>query len=273
MSEECYTGNAIFAYSLSPAATWKGTIGKGKVVINIVHPEPWDVSIQKPKQRFARINETRYEWDFENLKPTLEDDIKIAAHSGFGSFPVNYAAGMSKSKLGGCYIIDGDRYYLVHSDYVRNVREGNATKHARAEGVDDGGIGESVTLNVKRPLPLDAILITPGYGAPPTPRVGYGSDEQRPQQEPLWWKNNRVAQLEITLNDEYTFTAAFPDEIFHDPYPVPVRGYSKPVEKIKMVIKAIHRGTQVQDHSLVELISSVGLRAKLTKEPKMGPCR
>ena len=45
---------------------------------------------------------------------------------------------------------------------------------------------------MKRPLPLYGILIRPGYWE-------YDDDS-------LWKKNNRVAALEITLNDEHTFT-------------------------------------------------------------------
>lgn len=284
ISDDINVGDALFAYSLSPAATWKGPIGKGKVVINIVHPEPWDVSILKPKQRFTKINETRYEWDFENLKPSFDDDIKIAAHRGFESFPVNYAVGMQQSKIQGQYVVYDDRYYLVHRDYdavasstlkpdaghnydVRNIRGDDPTSETWAEGVPGDGIGESITMKVKRPLPLDAILIIPGYGA--TRRGIYNYEEKEPKEEPLWGENNRVAQLEITLNDEHAFTADIPDEIFHDPYPVLVRGYSKPVEKIKMVIEGVHRGTQFRD----TCISLVELRAKLSKKPKMGPCR
>src|SRR6266542_3350050 len=40
VSDDSHIGNATFAYSLSPAATWKGPIGKGKIEINVVHPEP-----------------------------------------------------------------------------------------------------------------------------------------------------------------------------------------------------------------------------------------
>ena len=284
ISGDIGVNDALFAYSLSPAATWKGPIRKGKVIINIVHPEPWDVSILKPKQRFAKINETRYEWNFENLKPSFDDDIKIAAHRGYETFPVDYAVGMQQSKMKGDYVVYDDRYYLLHQDYdavasstlkpvagykydVRNIRDGDPTSETWAEGVPGDGIGESITLRVKRPLPLDAILIIPGYGA--TRHGDYNYEGKEPKSEPLWWENNRVAQLEITLNDEHTFTADFPDEIFHDPYPVLVRGYSKPVEKIKMVIKAVHHGTQFQD----TCISLVTLRSKLSKKPKMGPCR
>ena len=49
VSDDSHISDATFAYSLSPASTWKGPLGKGKIEINILHPEPEDVSIEKPK--------------------------------------------------------------------------------------------------------------------------------------------------------------------------------------------------------------------------------
>src|SRR4030095_1290702 len=91
VSADLHISAATFAYSLSPAATWKGPIGKGKIEINVVHPEPEDVSIQKPKDRFKKISNTRCEWDFENLKPTMADDIRIVAHSKYDKYPTGYS--------------------------------------------------------------------------------------------------------------------------------------------------------------------------------------
>src|SRR5436190_9234872 len=93
VSDDSHISDATFAYSLSPAATWKGPIGKGEIEINILHPEPEDVSIEKPKERFQKINDTHYEWTFENLKPTLADDIRIIAHSHYDSYPTGYSEG------------------------------------------------------------------------------------------------------------------------------------------------------------------------------------
>src|SRR5438105_12422975 len=77
VSDDSHISDATFAYSLSPATTWNGPIGKGKIEINILHPESEDVSIEKPKGRFTKITATHYQWNFENLKPTLADDIRI----------------------------------------------------------------------------------------------------------------------------------------------------------------------------------------------------
>src|SRR6184192_4060385 len=272
VSDDGHISDATFAYSLSPAATWKGPIGKGKIEINILHPEPEDVLIEKPKERFKKVSDTRYEWDFENLKPTMADDIRIIAHSKYDSYPTGYSEEELQNRAE--YVIRGNQYFLDHSDYdatasstlkaqgkhnyeVVNIK-GDPTRDVPspwAEGVEGDGIGESITLNVKRPLPLYGIRIQPGY---------YEYDNKDP-----WLKNNRVAALEITLNDEHTFTENIPDELFERPYLIRVGDYTKPVNKIKLVIKGVHRGTQFRD----TCISLIKLRAPLTKKPEIQGAR
>jgi hypothetical protein len=273
VSDDSHISDATFAYSLSPAATWKGPIAKGKIEINILHPEPEDVSIEKPKDRFQKINDTRYEWTFENLKPSLADDIRIVAHSKYDSYP---GGGYSEedSSRRASYVLRDHQYFLDHTDYdstasstlaaqgkhnydVVNIKSDPTREIPSpwAEGVEGDGIGESITLNVKRPLPLYGILIEPGY---------YEYDENEP-----WLKNNRVAALEITLNDEHTFLESIPDERFERPYLIRVRDYARPVNKVKLVIKGVHRGTQFRD----TCISLVKLRAPLTKKPEVQGAR
>src|SRR5438445_12914416 len=216
-SDDLHKSDATFAYSLSPAATWKGTIGKGKIEINILHPEPEDVSIEKPKERLKKVSDTHYEWQFENLKPTLADDIRVVAHSKYDSYPTGY----SEEDLNrhASYVIRSNQYFLDHKDYDATASSTLAPQGKRnydvvnikadpqrelqtpwAEGAKDDGIGESITLDVKRPLPLYGILIRPGY-------YEYGRED-------VWWKNNRVAALVITLTDEHTFPSTMPDERF-----------------------------------------------------------
>ena len=272
VSDDLHISDATFAYSLSPAATWKGPIGKGKIEINILHPEPEDVSIKKPKKRFKKVSDTHYEWDFENLKPTMADDIRIVAHSKYDSYTTGFSEEDATKRAS--YVLKEHQYFLDHTDYdatasstlaaqgkhnydVVNIK-GDPTRETLspwAEGGEGDGIGESITLNVKRPLPLYGILIQPGY-------YDYGNKEP-------WLKNNRVAALEITLNDERTFTETIPDEIFQRPYLIRVRDYTKPVTKIKMVIKGVHRGTQFRD----TCISLVKLRAPLGKKPEVHGAR
>lgn len=270
VSDDLHVSDATFAYSLSPAATWKGPIGKGKIEINILHPEPEDVSVEKPKERFKKISDTHYEWQFENLKPSLADDIRIVAHSKYDSYPTGYSE--EDFSRHASYIIRNNQYFLDHTDYdatasstlaaqgkhhyeVENIKGHSEEGSPWAEGVEGDGIGESITLNVKRPLPLYGILIRPGYW-------NYGDVN-------AWKKNNRVAALEITLNDERTFTETIPDETFQEPYLIRVRDYPKPVNKIKLVIKGVHRGTQFRD----TCISKVELRAPLDKKPEIQGAR
>jgi hypothetical protein len=272
VSDDLHVSDATFAYSLSPAATWKGPIGKGKIEINILHPEPEDVSIEKPKERFKKISDRQYEWEFENLKPTLADDIRIIAHSKYDSHATGYSE--EDFRRHASYVIRDHQYFLDHTDYDATASSTLAPQGKRnydvvnikadpqrelqtpwAEGAKDDGIGESITLDVKRPLPLYGILIRPGY-------YEYGRED-------AWWKNNRVAAIEITLNDEHTFMESIPDERFENPYLVRVRDYTKPVNKIKLVIKGVHRGTQFRD----TCISQVQLRAPLEKKPEVHGAR
>ena len=272
VSDDSHISDATFAYSLSPAATWKGPIGKGKIEINVLHPEAEDVSIEKPKARFQKINDTHYEWTFENLKPSLADDIRIIAHSKYDKYPTGY----SEEDLSrhAAYVLKDHQYFLDHTDYdatasstlaaqgkhnydVVNIKADPSREIQTpwAEGAEGDGIGESITLNVKRPLPLYGILIRPGY-------YDYENKES-------WSKNNRVAALEITLNDEHTFMENIPDERLEEPYLIRVRDYAKPVNKIKLVIKGVYRGTQFRD----TCISLVELRAPLAKKPEIQAAR
>jgi hypothetical protein len=271
VSDDGHSGEAYFRYSLSPAATWKGPIGKGKVTVNYLHPRPEEISITKPKDRFKKINDTQFEWEFQNLKPTLADDMKIVVHPAYDTYPAQPYTGSDEGpKFRAEYVIQGDRYFIQHSDYdavasstlppngehkydVENIK-GLESGRAWVEGVEGDGIGENIALTIHRPLPLDAIMIMPGY---------------RAHDATLWSKNNRVAELEITLNGEHTFVAKIPDEKFGELYPIPVRGYAKPVKDMKLVIKAVHRGTKARDTCL----AWVEVRSKLEKKPEIQHAR
>ena len=272
VSDDSHVSDRVFAYSLSPAATWKGPIGKGAIDINILHNEPEDVAIAKPKGRLKKISDTHYQWSFENLKPSLADDIRIVAHSKYDEYPTGYSEEAIAQHA--AYVIRGNQYFLDHTDYdakasstlapkdkqnfdVINIKEDpqREVQSPWAEGVESDGVGESITLEVKRPLPLYGILIRPG---------DYESEEKD-----AWSKNNRVAALEITLNDEHTFTESFPDERFEEPNLIRVRGYTKPVNKVKLVIKSVYRGTETHN----TCISLVKLRSALATKPEVHGAR
>jgi len=295
VSDDGHSDELYFRYSLSPAATWKGPIGKGKITVNYLHSRPEEISIVKPKDRFKKVTDTEFAWEFQNLKPTLADDMKIVVHPAYdrysarGEFAVNY----EDPKFRADYVIEKNRYFLDHTDYdavasstkksepapspsatptaseskeesapspaegeqnfdVKNIK-GLDSSATWAEGIEGDGIGESITLTVHKPLPLDAIMIAPG---------------DKRDDSANWTKNNRVAELEITLNGEHTFTAAIPDEKFSEMYPIPIRDYPKPVGTAKLMIKKVHPGTT---HDTC--ISRVELRARLSKKPEVSPAR
>ncbi|HVF71546.1 MAG TPA: hypothetical protein VM940_08050 [Chthoniobacterales bacterium] len=273
VSEDFHSEASYFRYSLSPAATWKGPIGKGTITVNYLHPLPEDISIVTPKDRFKKINDTQFVWEFENLKPTLADDLKIISHPAYEAYEMRREEGAEAQKPVPQvdYVIQGDRYFLQHTDYeatasstlkpngdrtydVDNIKVKYSDK-TWAEGVDGDGIGESITLKVRRSLPLHAIMIMPGY---------FSRENQA-----LWGKNNRVAELEVTLNDEHTFSAKIPDEKLSADYPIPVRNYAKPVNTVKLTIKGVHKGTSARD----TCISALTLRSKLSEKPKVTPAR
>jgi uncharacterized protein DUF4424 len=271
VSEDSHSGEAYFRYSLSPAATWKGPIGKGKITVNYLHARPEEIAISKPKDRFKKISDTQFEWEFQNLKPTLADDMKVVVHPAYDTYEARESQeDFEHPRFRADYVVQGDRYFLQHSDYdaiasstlkpegehkydASNIK-GLQWGTTWAEGVDGDGIGESITLTGHRPLPLDAIMIMPGYKA---------------DDGALWTKNNRVAELEITLNNEHTFVAAIPDDKLANLYPIPVRGYTKPVDTVKLVIKKVHPGSSAHD----TCISHVELRGKLSQKPKIQPAR
>jgi hypothetical protein len=291
VSDDGHVTEAYFRYSLSPAATWKGPIGKGKITLSYTLPKPEEVVISKPKDRFKKIGDTRFEWDFQNLKPTLADDIKIVVHPASDTYAATGEDAVQRENQTSLaeYVFEAKRYYVQHSNYdavasstlppepaptpdpakspssddnamepegernydVNNIK--GLTGGNWAEGADGDGIGENITLTVHRPLPLDAIMIRPGY-----------HDRIYDRQGEVWAQKNRVAEVEITLNGEHTFVAALPDERLTGLYPIPVRGYAKPVKTVKLAIKAVHRGTGARD----TCISQVSLRAKLSQKPK-----
>src|SRR5438034_553309 len=165
VSDDLHSSEATFAYSLSPAATWKGPIGKGKIEINILHPEPEDVSIEKPKERFRKINDTRYEWTFENLKPTLADDIRIIAHSKYDKYPTGYSEEELNNRAS--YVIRENQYFLDHKNYnatasstlapqgkhhyeVENIKNDPQREVLSpwCEGTNGDGVGKIITLDV-----------------------------------------------------------------------------------------------------------------------------
>ncbi len=77
-----------FVYRLSTGAAWEGPIERGRVVVESENDMLTEVRLDKPLNKFRREGD-RWIWDFENLEPTLADDIKVIvepAYQTYGDF-------------------------------------------------------------------------------------------------------------------------------------------------------------------------------------------
>lgn len=140
VSEDYHSEAMYFRYSLSPASTWKSPIGKGEITINYLHPRPEEISITKPKNRFKKINDTQFVWEFQNLKPTLADRYEDRGPPG-----VRYLSGRARrSQLRGNESrrrIRGhpEKSVLSSAQRLRCGRELDAKTGARAHAQPDAG--------------------------------------------------------------------------------------------------------------------------------------
>lgn len=256
----------LFTYLLSTGAAWKGSIQNGIVNVKAVTINP-DSLIIKPANRFTRKGNI-FSWSFTDLEPTLKDNITIDFNNKI-STKWNYSAGGDES----WYTFDNNKYYFDFHQYsatassvlaqnggvscqASNVGDYNAST-AWIEGVKGDGIGESVTIHLKKPTQLYQIGMIPGYAKSPS----------------LYFANNRVAELKIVLNDSYTIIGSLVDDYVRDGAHSPkayqfidLGGYDKEVKTIRLIINKVYKGTKYDDTCISEIL----LRKKLTERPRAG---
>ena len=78
VSDDSSTGSSLFKYRLSTAACWAGTIGSGKITLKPNGIPASELKVLKPVNRFKKDGDN-WVWDFENLEPTMADDLEIEA--------------------------------------------------------------------------------------------------------------------------------------------------------------------------------------------------
>ena len=170
-------------------------------------------------------------WDFENLDPTLDDDLEIECQPAIQSHAQQTIGEWTEghpSHLYADYIERRDEWSMLHSNYIvkasstlrpdgdirydpENIRDRRG-KNAWSEGADGPGIDEWLEITPVEPKPLLAIHIKPGY-----------------QKGDLFRANARPKTIRIELNGEHHFDAAIPDR--EEEVEIPVSGYAKPVKK------------------------------------------
>lgn len=283
VSDDSMYSAPVFTYLFSPAAAWKGPIGTGEVTIRAVNTDPDLVSFNLPK-RFKRSNNA-WNWTFRNFEPGFADDLrlvirpdsKILFRSEEETIPgYEYENSHPRDENQFVDVVkSGEQWYIYHTKYkiaatstlkpqrsvmgkddpdfvetaaatqtvlvrydAKNLRQ-RFPRSPWAEGVPGDGIGEALTLTLDKPAPVYGIALFNGH---------HGSRD-------LFMKNNRVAEFEITVDDQPPFTVSIADEFISDePWLVKFPTHSnKPAKKIRLEIKKVHRGLACRDTVLTKL--------------------
>ena len=269
VSDDAFASPATFTYLFSTAALWRGPIRDGKVTVRAVSLPADEVRFNLAK-RFQRRGNV-WIWEFRDLEPTLADDLQIAARPAFHSYgarsplPENDEEPMRHLE----YVKSGGRWVLEHTDYTatatstlkeggdyqpNNVRDYDSGS-AWVEGVPDDGIGECLTLSLSRPRRVTRIGIVNGLA----------------KSHALYFGNNRVATVGVSVNGARPFRMELPDEFLSRQkfyFDLPADS-PQPVRTLAFTIEKVHRGTQFRD----TCISTIELVTPLAKAPKITPAR
>jgi len=279
VSDDGNVSARIFRYRLSTGACWAGTIGSGRVVLRPKGIDPGELRVIKPVNRFHKCEDGSWVWEFENLEPTLADDIEVEAVPEINSYGYRMRPGVGKdtgewpkAKDRVTYIKRKEQWFMGHCNYTAkasstlppdgNLRydAGNVNdedwQNAWAEGAPGPGRGEWLEIRPEVPKPLAAIKLLPGYA----------------KNKKLFYANARPKTVKVELNGEHSFTAELPDLVEWKTWKwqrIPIRGYDKPVKTIKLTFEDVWNGTLYQDLC----VSGVKLVVKLDKKPEVTPAR
>ena len=260
-SDDSSTGSSLFKYRLSTAACWAGTIGSGKIILKPNGIPASELKVIKPVNRFRKDGEN-WVWDFEDLEPTMADDLEIEAAPEIFRYPAR-GGDLENSR----YVSRGGNWAIYHVNYWVKASstlpsDGDISYSAEnmksfwpektwSENVEGAGIGELVELTPEVPKPLAAIEIDPGYS----------------KSDLLFKANARPKVVSVQLNGEHTFTATIPDS--NTSFYIPVSGYGKAVKTIRLTFLDVWLGSQYEDLC----VSAIRLHVRLDKKPKFQPAR
>jgi hypothetical protein len=262
VSENGTRSAGIFRYRLSTAACWNGTIGTGRIVLKPQGIDPSWLRVLKPVNRFRKEGGNLV-WDFENLEPTLADDLVIEARP---KTDFHWAGSQAKEQTHAEYIERRSQWTMAHTNYQVKASstlppEGNINYHPEnirlpwsemwCEGVEGPGVGEWLELVPEVAKPLVAISIKPGCF----------------KNDALFAANARPKKMRVELNGEAAFTVDIPDT--KDEFEFPVANYKKPVKKIRLTFQEVWSGNRFEDLC----VTSVRLHVRLDKKPKLDPVR
>lgn len=264
-SDDADYSSDTFRYLLSTASAWKGPIQKGKVTIQAAAIDLNSILI-KPGGRFTRTADG-YLWEFANLKPTLADNIEVSLNNAFSTI-YDYANASEENKS--WYSFEKNKYFFDFHGYsakassekteypVKNLADfSNDTAWVAGK---NHGIGESVTLTLAKPSHIDQIGIVPGFA----------------KNRQLYFANNRIEQLDLSVNGGPPSTITLPDEyISFSPYSqkgyhlIDLAPYAGPAKTITLTVRTVYPGARFNDTCISEIL----LRKRLVKKPMVQHAR
>lgn len=242
----------IFSYRLSTGAAWEGPIERGRITIEPEGVVPFEVRVAKPVNKFRKDGD-RWVWDFENLEPTLADDIHVISEPAYRIHDEFVERDGKWSVRHGNYSVKASSTLTPQGEHryeAENLRR-EGWNSVWAEGAAGDGKGEWIEITPDVPGPLRALWIHPGFA----------SDEDK------FKANGRPRKLEIVLNDSYKFEAELDDDASYQAIRVP--SFDKRVEKVKITVKSVYPGSRFEDLC----IAKIGLETALAKKPKIQPVR
>jgi len=251
---------STFRYLLSFGSTWKGSIKKGRATIYSENIQS-EINIM-PKNRFIQ-NKYIYMWKFRNLEPKRQDDLTITINTKIQKEWIprendRNAVLFTLNKQNLLYTVKPKT--ISASSYLQNYLPSkildNDLKTAWVEGQDNDGIGETITFSFYKKSKIYKIGIVPGYN----------------KNKELFYKNNRVSQIEILFDGKLVKNVEIPDgytsyQYFKDPltyanlyhsynsyYFIDIPINTPKVKEVTLKILGIYEGSEYRDTCISEVL-------------------
>ena len=180
----------------------------------------------------------------------------------------NYSSGSGDDPS--WYTFAGDKYFFDFHSYTPKATSEKAGYPVA--NIDDmkndtawvagknGGIGESVTLTLAKPEHVNQIGIVPGYA----------------KSKKLYFANNRLQDLEVTVNGTHVVKATLPDE-YNSFGPYSFKGYELidlgdypgDARTITVTVRKVYAGSKYNDTCISEIL----LRKRLKEKPQVRGAR
>ena len=243
-SEDSDSCDDRFAYVLATGAAWKGPIVDGQVTIEGAGINVDSISID-PKGRFQKTGKS-YTWKFHNLKPAMADNIVVSLNNRETEIADYEATVVDNGPTRMSYYVHSEgRYSYLSRAFLlsRTSTEQASAPMNVSEKLWDTywiannapGIGESLTLTLKKSSPFDQIGVVSGC-----------SYDKR-----IWSKHARIKSLEVTVNQEFSKTVTLPDEdlrfsekIYQTHEWIDLPAHPGDVEQIRLTIRSVYPGKE-----------------------------